>query len=139
MRAVLQRVSEARVVVDGETVGETGPGLLVLLGVGGGDTEADAEFLADKTANLRIFEDDAGRMNLSVADVSGSVLVVSQFTLLADCGKGRRPSFAKAADPDLAVSLYETFIQNLRARGLPVQTGSFGAMMDVSLTNHGPV
>ncbi|HHT73106.1 MAG TPA: D-tyrosyl-tRNA(Tyr) deacylase [Firmicutes bacterium] len=139
MRAVVQRVTEAAVAVDGETKARIGEGILVLLGVGQEDTEADAAYLADKVANLRIFSDGEGRLNLSVQDVQGEVLVVSQFTLYGDCRKGRRPSFSSAAPPALARELYETFAARLRALGIPVATGVFQAHMDVSLTNDGPV
>lgn len=139
MRAVLQRVSRAKVTVAGEVVGEIGRGLLVLLGVAQGDTHADAQQLADKTVQLRIFDDTDGKMNLSVADVKGSVLVVSQFTLLGDCRKGRRPSFIQAAPPELAEQLYEAFVAAIGVQGIPVQTGRFRAMMDVELVNDGPV
>jgi D-tyrosyl-tRNA(Tyr) deacylase len=139
MRAVLQRVSSARVEVDGRTVGEIGPGLLVLLGVEEGDTEEDARYLAEKTAQLRIFEDAAEKMNLSVEDAGGEVLVVSQFTLLADCRKGRRPGFSRAAPPDRANELYESFVAVLAGRGLQVATGTFQAHMAVGLVNQGPV
>jgi D-aminoacyl-tRNA deacylase len=139
MRAVIQRVSEARVEVDGEIVGEVGRGLMVLLGVAGDDTEADAAWLAEKIANLRVFEDDDGKLNRSVAEVRGSALVVSQFTLLGDCRKGRRPSFSNAAPAALAQDLYLKLANELRAFGIPVQTGRFQAMMDVTLTNQGPV
>jgi len=139
MRAVLQRVSRAAVVIDGETVGAIERGLLVLLGVAPADTPAEAQWLAEKIAGLRIFNDEAGKMNLSVADVRGAVLVVSQFTLYGDCRKGRRPSFIGAATPDLAVPLYEAFVNTLRSLGLPVATGRFGAMMQVELVNDGPV
>lgn len=139
MRAVLQRVSEARVRVNGEIVGEVGRGLLVLLGVGQGDGEADARFLAEKTAGLRIFEDAQGKMNLSVEETGGAVLVVSQFTLYGDCRQGRRPGFSAAAPPDLANALYERFVGLLRERGLPVATGVFQAEMAVELVNDGPV
>jgi len=139
MRAVLQRVSRARVVKDGKPVAEIGPGLLVLLGVFKGDGPADAAFLAQKTAELRIFEDAAGKMNLSILDRQGAVLVVSQFTLAADLRKGRRPSFDPAAAPAEAEKLYLEYGQALRARGLPVQTGIFGAVMEVELVNDGPV
>jgi D-tyrosyl-tRNA(Tyr) deacylase len=139
MRAVLQRVSEARVRVDGEIVGEIGRGLLVLLGVGQGDGEADARFLAEKTAGLRIFEDAQGKMNLSVEEVAGAVLVVSQFTLYGDCRQGRRPGFSAAAPPELADALYRQFVDVLRKRGLPVATGIFQAEMAVELVNDGPV
>jgi D-tyrosyl-tRNA(Tyr) deacylase len=137
--AVLQRVAEARVVVAGETIGSVGHGLLVLLGVATADTEAEADLLAKKTAELRIFEDEAGKMNLSVKEKAGGVLVVSQFTLLADCRKGRRPSFIAAARPEQAIPLYERFCALLRAEGLPVATGRFGADMRVELVNDGPV
>ena len=139
MRAVLQRVASARVLVAGQTVAEIGPGLLVLVGVVKEDQEADAAFLAQKTAELRIFEDPAGKMNLSVSDAKGAVLVVSQFTLAADARKGRRPSFDPAAAPELAERLYLAYAEALRQRGLPVKTGVFGAVMEVELINHGPV
>jgi D-tyrosyl-tRNA(Tyr) deacylase len=139
MRAVVQRVRRAAVVIDGETVASIEGGLLVLLGVTMTDTPDDVYRLADKTANLRIFDDEAGKMNRSVADVGGSLLVVSQFTLYGDCRKGRRPSFIAAAPPDLAVPLYEAFVNALRSLGLPVRTGRFGAMMQVELVNDGPV
>jgi len=139
VRAVVQRVSEASVRVDGRVVGEIGQGLLVLLGVGQGDTEADAEYLADKSVNLRIFEDEAGHMNRSVLDVGGSLLVVSQFTLYGDCRKGRRPSFTAAAPPEQAEALYERFVARARASTVPVATGRFGARMAVALVNDGPV
>jgi D-tyrosyl-tRNA(Tyr) deacylase len=139
MRAVLQRVSRATVVIDGETVGAIDRGLLVLLGVAPTDTKAEAQWLADKVAGLRIFNDEADKMNLDLTDAGGSVLVVSQFTLYGDCRKGRRPSFIGAAPPEIAVPLYEAFVDALRARGLPVATGRFGAMMQVELVNDGPV
>jgi D-tyrosyl-tRNA(Tyr) deacylase len=139
MRAVVQRVSSARVEVDGQVTGSIGRGLLVLLGVGQGDTEKQAQWLAEKTAGLRIFEDDAAKMNLSVQDVGGSVLVVSQFTLYGDCRKGRRPSFTDAAPPDLAGQLYQVFVNHLRALDIPVETGVFQAKMLVHLVNEGPV
>ncbi|HXV19732.1 MAG TPA: D-aminoacyl-tRNA deacylase [Desulfuromonadales bacterium] len=139
MRAVLQRVSEARVRVKGEIVGEIGRGLLVLLGVGQGDSEADARFLAEKTAGLRIFEDAQGKMNLSVEEVAGAALVVSQFTLYGDCRQGRRPGFSAAAPPELADALYRQFVDGLQKRGLPVATGIFQAEMAVELVNDGPV
>jgi D-tyrosyl-tRNA(Tyr) deacylase len=139
MRAVVQRVRRAAVVIDGETVAAIEQGLLVLLGVTTADTLADAQWLAEKTANLRIFNDADGKMNLSVADVGGSLLVVSQFTLYGDCRKGRRPSFVAAAPPDIAVPPYEAFVNVLRSLGLPVGTGGFGAMMQVELVNDGPV
>jgi D-tyrosyl-tRNA(Tyr) deacylase len=139
MRAVLQRVSSARVVVEKETVGEIGEGLMVLLGVEAGDGESDARYLAEKTAQLRIFEDEAGKMNRSVSDIGGGLLVVSQFTLLADCRQGRRPGFSRAAPPETANALYEHYVKLLRERGLTVATGIFQAMMEVSLVNQGPV
>jgi D-aminoacyl-tRNA deacylase len=139
MRAVLQRVSRAAVVIDGETVSSIERGLLVLLGVAATDSRDDVRWLAEKVAGLRIFNDAAGKMNLGLADVGGSVLVVSQFTLYGDCRKGRRPSFIDAASPEIAVPLYEAFINALRALGLPVATGRFGAMMQVELINEGPV
>jgi D-aminoacyl-tRNA deacylase len=139
MRAVLQRVSRAAVVIDGETVGAIERGLLVLLGIAPADTLDEAQWLAEKAAGLRIFRDEAGKMNLSVADIGGGVLVVSQFTLYGDCRKGRRPSFLDAAPPEVAVPLYEAFVNALRALGLPVATGRFGAMMQVELINDGPV
>jgi D-tyrosyl-tRNA(Tyr) deacylase len=139
MRAVLQRVRHARVVVGEEVVGEIGLGLLVLLGVSRQDTPEDAQRLADKMVGLRIFADAEEKMNLSVADVGGSVLVVSQFTLYGDCRKGRRPSFIDAAPPETAVPLYEVFINTVKAHGVPVATGRFGAMMQVDLVNDGPV
>jgi D-tyrosyl-tRNA(Tyr) deacylase len=139
MRAVVQRVRRAAVAIEGENVAAIERGLLVLLGVATTDTPADVQWLADKTANLRIFNDAAGKMNVSVAEVGGSLLVVSQFTLHGDCRKGRRPSFLAAAPPEIAVPLYEAFVNALRAVGLPVQTGRFGAMMQVELVNDGPV
>ncbi len=139
VRAVLQRASEASVRVDGEIVGRIGPGLVVLLGVGQADTERDADFLADKVINLRIFPDEAGQMNRSVLDVGGGLLVVSQFTLMGDARKGRRPSYIEAASPEEAHRLYSHFVERLRPSGLEVATGVFRAMMDVSLVNRGPV
>ncbi len=139
MRAVLQRVSSARVEVDGRIVGEIGRGLMVLVGVEDGDAENDVRYLAEKTAQLRIFEDDAGKMNLSVEEIGGQVLVVSQFTLLADCRKGRRPGFSRAAAPETADACYLRFVEILRQRGLAVATGQFQAAMDVHLVNEGPV
>ncbi len=139
MRAVVQRVSEARVDVDGETVGAIGTGLLVLAGADHADTERDVVALADKLAGLRIFRDDEDRMNRSVVDVSGAVLVVSQFTLLGDVRRGRRPSFTEAARPEVAEPLVALLVDALRERGLDVAEGRFGAMMDVSLVNDGPV
>ena len=139
MRAVLQRVSQARVEVAEETVGAISQGLLVLLGVEQEDTWKDADLLAKKTAELRMFEDDGGKMNLSVEDIGGEVLVVSQFTLAADCRKGRRPGFSRAAPPGEANRLYEHYVYLLHQRGLSVATGQFQEMMQVSLTNDGPV
>ncbi|HKI37118.1 MAG TPA: D-aminoacyl-tRNA deacylase [Gemmataceae bacterium] len=139
MRAVVQRVSRARVVIDGETVGEVGCGLLVLLGVTHADTAEAAAWLADKVVGLRIFNDADGKMNRSVADVGGGVLVVSQFTLYGDCRKGRRPSFIDAARPEVAIPLYEAFVNGIKALGVPAATGRFGAMMQVELVNDGPV
>lgn len=139
MIAVLQRVSWAKVEVDGEVVGEIGRGLLALVGVADSDDEKHAHALADKTAHLRIFPDENHHMNRSLIDVSGAILVVSQFTLLADCRKGRRPSFTRAAPPERADALHEVYIDRLREYGLPVETGRFRAMMDVSLCNDGPV
>ncbi|AJF05626.1 D-aminoacyl-tRNA deacylase [Geoalkalibacter subterraneus] len=139
MRAVLQRVSEAAVVVDEQTVGAIGRGLLVLLGVGREDEESDVRYLAQKTAGLRIFEDEQGRMNRSVNDIGGAVLVVSQFTLYGDCRKGRRPGFSDAAPPQRADSLYRDYVAQLQALGLTVATGIFQADMKVSLVNDGPV
>ncbi|WP_251230546.1 D-aminoacyl-tRNA deacylase [Adlercreutzia aquisgranensis] len=138
MRAVIQRVSEASVTVDGQVVGAIGQGLLVLLGVGHGDSEQTAEKLWSKLARLRIFEDEAGKTNLSLADVGGQLLVVSQFTLYASCKKGNRPSFTDAGTPDEANRLYEWFVNRARADVPVVQTGRFGAYMDVALVNDGP-
>jgi D-tyrosyl-tRNA(Tyr) deacylase len=139
MKAVVQRVRESSVSVEGRIVGSIGPGLMVLLGVAQGDTSTAADYLADKIVHLRIFEDENGRMNRSLADMGGGMLIVSQFTLLGDCRKGRRPSFIQAARPDLAESLYEYFVEQVKKKGIPVQTGIFGAMMAVSLINDGPV
>ena len=139
MRAVVQRVKRAQVSVEGRIIGSIGQGFLVLVGVGRGDTEQDAEYIAAKTAGLRVFEDQAGKMNLALADVKGSVLAVSQFTLYGDCRGGRRPSFIEAAPPDEGKRLYEIYVQKLRALGVSVQTGEFQAMMDVELVNDGPV
>lgn len=139
MRALLQRVTEARVAVAGTVVGAVGPGLLVLLGVGQSDGEAQVTALAAKVAKLRIFSDEAGKMNRSVQDVGGAALVISQFTLYADARRGNRPSFVDAAPPAEAERLYGLFAEQLRARGLEVATGVFGAEMQVSLTNDGPV
>ena len=139
MRVVIQRVTSAKVDVAGETTGQIGRGVLILLGVSPEDSQDDLTYLAEKTSNLRIFADDTGKMNLSLLDIAGEALVVSQFTLYADTRKGRRPGFSGAADPELADSLYEEFCQALRTLGITVATGRFGAMMDVSLTNQGPV
>jgi D-tyrosyl-tRNA(Tyr) deacylase len=139
MRAVVQRVKKSSVKVDDKTIARIGEGLLVLLGVAKGDTATDAAYLANKIAGLRIFEDDQGKMNRSLDDVDGSLLVVSQFTLLGDCRKGRRPSFIRAADPVDADRLYEIFVNLVKEKGIPVQTGRFRAMMAVSLVNDGPV
>lgn len=139
MRAVIQRVKRASVNVDGRVASETGRGLLVLLGIGKNDSEQDARCLVEKIAHLRIFEDDQGKMNLSVLDVNGSVLVVSQFTLFADCRKGRRPSFMNAGDPEDAKRLYKRVIELLGQAGVQTAEGIFQAMMDVELVNEGPV
>ncbi|MDP1918359.1 MAG: D-aminoacyl-tRNA deacylase [Myxococcales bacterium] len=139
MRAVLQRVKEASVTVDGQVVGAIGPGLLVLLGVGKGDTEADVDFMVDKVPGLRIFEDAAGKMNLSLVDGSKALLAVSQFTLFADTKKGRRPSFIDAMPPEEAKRLYALFCERCRAAGLTVAEGIFAADMKVALINDGPV
>ena len=139
MRAVVQRVKEAQVSVDGEVVGRIGRGLLVLLGVATGDAAADAVAMAEKVANLRIFDDPKGQMNLSALDIGGEVLVVSQFTLLGDARRGRRPSYIEAAPPDEANRLYGLFAAESRRLGLRVETGVFRAMMDVALVNEGPV
>ncbi|MDD6188443.1 MAG: D-aminoacyl-tRNA deacylase [Clostridiales bacterium] len=139
MRAVVTRVKSASVEIDGKTVGKTDGGFLVLLGVKTGDTEAEAEKLVSKICQLRVFEDGEGKMNRSLADVGGSLLVISQFTLYADCRKGNRPSFISAARPDTAVPLYELFIKGCRDRGFHVETGEFGANMQVASVNDGPV
>jgi D-tyrosyl-tRNA(Tyr) deacylase len=139
MRAVIQRVSEARVSVKGETAGAIGPGLLVLLGVGRGDGDKEVDWLVEKTVNLRIFEDAAGKFNRSLLESGGEMLVVSQFTLHGDCRKGRRPSFTSAAPPEEAEILYGRFVEKVRALGVRVETGVFRAMMEVALVNSGPV
>ncbi len=136
---MVQRVSGAAVRVDGAEVGAIGRGLVVLLGVGKDDGDADAEYLAEKVLNLRVFPDETGQMNRSVLDLRGGLLVVSQFTLFGDVRRGRRPSYAEAAGPDLASRLYGLFVERLRPSGLPVATGVFRAMMDVALVNDGPV
>ncbi|HMC12614.1 MAG TPA: D-aminoacyl-tRNA deacylase [Pirellulaceae bacterium] len=139
MRAVLQRVTRGRVTVGGAVISQIDRGLVVLLGVEQDDTDADAHQLADKAIQLRIFDDAEGKMNLSLADVAGAMLVVSQFTLLGDCRKGRRPSFIGAAPPEVAERLYETFVAAVGVQGIPVATGKFRAMMQVELVNDGPV
>ncbi|MDI3257486.1 MAG: D-aminoacyl-tRNA deacylase [Kyrpidia sp.] len=139
MRAVVQRVSRAEVRVDGRAVARIGSGLLVLVGVARDDGEADALWLAEKVAGLRVFPDETGKMGRSVSDVGGAVLTVSQFTLLGDCRKGRRPDFTGAAPGEAAKGLFETVNEHLRAKGLPVETGRFGAHMEVDLVNDGPV
>jgi len=139
MRAVLQRVTRAAVSVEGRVVAAIGPGLCILLGVGAGDTPAEAEELAQKVAQLRIFRDEAGLFNRSILDMGGEALVVSQFTLYADCRRGRRPSFTDAARPEVAEPLVERFCRALRAAGVPTQAGVFGAMMLVEIHNDGPV
>jgi len=139
MRAVVQRVSRAQVSVNGAITGQIGLGLLVLLGLGHGDSEADAVYLAEKISGLRIFEDEQGKMNLSVRDVGGSVLAVSQFTLYGDVRRGKRPSFDAAAPPEQARRLYEFFVERIRALGLPCETGRFQEMMKVESVKEGPV
>ena len=140
MRAVIQRVKESEVSVDGKTVGKSGKGYMILLGVVDGDTENEAEILAKKTANLRVFSDGEGKMNLSVLDIKGEILVISQFTLCADCKKGNRPSFISSAHPKEAERLYEYYINQLQSLGVSkVEHGEFGADMEVSLINDGPV
>ncbi len=139
MRACVQRVSRCSVTVEGQVVGQIGRGLLVLLGVTHGDTLADVDYLAEKTTGLRIFEDEAGKMNRSVLEVGGQILVVSQFTLWGDCRRGKRPSFTDAAPPDLAERLYDQFVAAVRQLGVPAATGTFRAHMDVALVNDGPV
>jgi D-tyrosyl-tRNA(Tyr) deacylase len=139
MRAVVQRVKESSVKVDNEIIGRIDKGLLVLLGVAKGDTASDAEYLATKIVNLRIFEDDDAKMNRSLLSIGAKMLVVSQFTLLGDCRKGRRPSFATAAEPKKALELYENFVQQVRRLGIPIETGRFQVLMEVALINDGPV
>jgi len=139
MRALIQRVSSGKVTVEGKTVAEIGHGLIVLLGVGYGDTEEQARFLAEKIASLRIFEDSASKFDLSLLDVSGEAIVISQFTLYGDARKGRRPSFSEAARPEVAAPLVEKFAEFLRSQGIPSQTGIFGAHMVVEIENDGPV
>jgi D-tyrosyl-tRNA(Tyr) deacylase len=139
MRVVVQRCKQADVTVDGKVIGRIGQGLMLLVGVTHDDTEQDARYLAEKIAGLRIFEDELGKMNLSVQDIGGQILSVSQFTLYGDCRKGKRPNFMAAARPELAAPLYERFNDLMRSHGLHVETGAFGEMMDVSFTNWGPV
>lgn len=139
MRAVIQRVAEASVSVDGNMVGTIGPGMVILLGVEKDDSEKDVAYVAEKITGLRIFEDSTGKMNLSIKDTEGEILVVSQFTLYGDCRKGRRPSYVRAAGGDFAKRFYELFIAKLSERGIPVETGVFGAAMDVHIVNCGPV
>jgi len=139
MRAVIQRVKESSVRAENQVIGRTGLGLLVLLGVAQDDSPADADYLVNKIANLRIFEDKKGKMNRSLLEIGGDMMVVSQFTLLADCRKGRRPSFVEAAEPEVAAGLYEYFVKQVRSLGITVATGRFRAMMEVALINEGPV
>jgi len=139
MRAVVQRVSQARVLVDGVVVGEIGRGFVVLLGIGGQDDMNAAHYLAEKIAALRVFPDSEDKMNLNLSQVGGALLVISQFTLHGDCRKGKRPSFDQAARPEVALPLYQSFVDRLQQLGLQVATGSFGAMMQVELVNEGPV
>ncbi len=139
MRACVQRVSEGRVSVDGEVCGEIGHGFVVLLGVADDDTAEDVKRMAEKIVGLRVFEDENGQMNRSIVEEGGAMLVVSQFTLLGDCRKGRRPSFINAAEPELAEQLYEQFVELVRSANIEVATGRFRTMMDVAFVNHGPV
>jgi D-tyrosyl-tRNA(Tyr) deacylase len=139
MRAVIQRVSRAKVRIDGHTKGEIGKGLLILLGIGKGDTNREANDLLEKVIHLRIFEDAEGKMNLSLLDVSGDLMVISQFTLYADCRRGRRPSFTDAGSPEEAEALYDYFINQAKSRGMKVASGTFQAVMEVDLVNFGPV
>jgi len=139
MRAVIQRVKNARVEVDNRVTGKIGWGILVLLGIGREDDQRDADYVIDKSINLRIFEDAEGKMNLSLLDIRGEMLIISQFTVMADCRKGRRPSFIAAEDPDKANDLYRYFIEQTKERGVFVSTGKFQSLMEVTLVNHGPV
>ena len=139
MKTVIQRVTQSAVTIDNKETARISQGLLVLLGVGHDDTQSDADYLADKIINLRIFEDENGKMNRSLLDIGGEILVVSQFTLMGDCRKGRRPSFVDAAKPEIANELYEYFVSVLEKKKVPLKTGVFQAMMDVSLVNNGPV
>jgi len=139
MRAIIQRVKEARVMVDNKTIGEINSGMLVFLGVGNNDSNVDIEYLIDKIINLRIFEDEDEKMNLSALDLNKELLIVSQFTLYGDCRKGRRPSFFAAAPPDKAIELYNTFVDKMAETGLKTASGKFQAMMEVELLNDGPV
>lgn len=139
MRAVVQRVSSASVSISGETVGKVGQGFMILLGIKEDDTPSLCSYLADKCAGLRVFSDPEGKMNLSLSEIGGEILVISQFTLYGDCRKGRRPSFITAAKPETAIPLYERFVAELRDKGIHVETGRFGADMQVSLLNDGPV
>lgn len=139
MRALVQRVSKAAVAIDGEAVAKIGQGIVILLGIGRADSEKDAEYLADKCVNLRIFEDTEGKMNRSLVDVKGDAMIVPQFTLYGDCRKGKRPSYTDAASPEKAIPLYECFIREVRKHNIKVETGIFAAMMDVEIHNQGPV
>jgi D-tyrosyl-tRNA(Tyr) deacylase len=139
MKVVVQRVKHASVTVDGQVVGQIGRGLMLLIGIADTDTEEDIEFVANKCLNLRIFEDEAGKMNRSLLEVGGEILAISQFTLLGDTRKGRRPSFVHAAPPEKGNDFYQKFVERLRRSGVKVETGIFGAMMDVDLLNYGPV
>lgn len=139
MKALIQRVSQAKVEVDGLAISQIGPGLLIFLGITHADTPLQIEALVQKIIHLRIFEDDEGKMNRSLIEKKGEVLIVSQFTLYGDCSNGKRPSFTQAARPDIARPLYDEFVSQMQKTGIPTQTGIFGASMDISLTNHGPI